>query len=308
MISGPWSLYAPSFERRAIDFKRMRSQLLAIGDTVLTLDQIPSEQIAGDYPCSASSGPRERPLAHRRRTCRSSRPAPVSEVSVIERTQMVAAAIVAGAGAGQRRGGPGGCGDQPATTAEARARRQRLHPQGRARQLGRHGRRRLVRVRAGRAAPEEGAARDRHARLLRVLGLRPMYAFIRHTVRKGSIVIYPRWQTAIATPCPGPFDIEPCIASAVNGIGGALAYLRSSRSGCSRNCARRATSGSPSAASSPRTWSIDTGRSACRSPGDLPRRPPRRRPRRAGRAGARRLARRAFRRARWSSAIRAPTA
>ena len=50
VISGPWSLYAPSFERKAIDFKRMRSQLLAIGDTVLTLDKIPSEQIAGDYP------------------------------------------------------------------------------------------------------------------------------------------------------------------------------------------------------------------------------------------------------------------
>ncbi len=49
MISGPWSLYAPSFGRKAIDFKRMRSQLLAIGDTVLTLDQVPSEQIAGDY-------------------------------------------------------------------------------------------------------------------------------------------------------------------------------------------------------------------------------------------------------------------
>ena len=38
-----------------------------------------------------------------------------------------------------------------------------------------------------------------------------MYEFIRHTVRKGSVVIYPRWQTAIATPCPGPFDIEPCM-------------------------------------------------------------------------------------------------
>ena len=50
MISGPWSLYAPSFERKAINFKRMRSQLLAIGDTVLTLDKIPSGQIAGDYP------------------------------------------------------------------------------------------------------------------------------------------------------------------------------------------------------------------------------------------------------------------
>jgi hypothetical protein len=59
-------------------------------------------------------------------------------------------------------------------------------------------------------------------------GYDQMYAFIRHTVRKGSIVIYPRWQTDIATPCPGPFNIEPCIASAVNGINGALGYLRSS--------------------------------------------------------------------------------
>ena len=50
MISGPWSLYAPSFERNPINFKRMRSQLLAIGATVLTLDKIPSGQIAGDYP------------------------------------------------------------------------------------------------------------------------------------------------------------------------------------------------------------------------------------------------------------------
>ncbi len=57
-------------------------------------------------------------------------------------------------------------------------------------------------------------------------GYDQMYGFIRHTVRKGSIVIYPRWQTAVATPCPGPFDIEPCIASATKGIRGALAYLR----------------------------------------------------------------------------------
>ena len=53
-----------------------------------------------------------------------------------------------------------------------------------------------------------------------------MYELIRHTVRKGSIVIYPRWQTDIAIPCPGPFDIEPCMTSAVNGIRGALSYLR----------------------------------------------------------------------------------
>ncbi len=52
-------------------------------------------------------------------------------------------------------------------------------------------------------------------------------AFINHTVRNGTVVIYPRWQTDIATPCPGPFNIEPCIASAVNGINGALSYLRS---------------------------------------------------------------------------------
>jgi acetyl esterase/lipase len=31
-------------------------------------------------------------------------------------------------------------------------------------------------------------------------GYDQMYELIRHTVRKGSIVIYPRWQTAVATP------------------------------------------------------------------------------------------------------------
>jgi hypothetical protein len=60
-------------------------------------------------------------------------------------------------------------------------------------------------------------------------GYDTMYAFISHTVRRGSVVIYPRWQTGIASPCPGPFNIEPCINSAVNGIRGALSYLRSSR-------------------------------------------------------------------------------
>ena len=60
-------------------------------------------------------------------------------------------------------------------------------------------------------------------------GYDQLYGFIRHTVRKGSIVIYPRWQTDVATPCPGPFDVEPCIASAVNGIRGALDYLRADR-------------------------------------------------------------------------------
>ena len=56
-------------------------------------------------------------------------------------------------------------------------------------------------------------------------GFDQMYEFIRHTVRHGTIVVYPRWQTDTAVPCPGPFDIEPCMASALNGIDGALEYL-----------------------------------------------------------------------------------
>lgn len=49
MISGPWSLYDPVFGRDALDFGRMRSQVLAIGDSVLALDGLPREQIYGDY-------------------------------------------------------------------------------------------------------------------------------------------------------------------------------------------------------------------------------------------------------------------
>jgi hypothetical protein len=60
-------------------------------------------------------------------------------------------------------------------------------------------------------------------------GYDQMYGLIAHTVRGGSIVIYPRWQTDIADPCPGPFNIEPCIGSAVNGIRGAISYLHSGR-------------------------------------------------------------------------------
>ncbi|HTU15167.1 MAG TPA: hypothetical protein VMF31_08215 [Solirubrobacterales bacterium] len=50
MISGPWSLYDPAFGSKAIDFAQMRSQTLAIGDSILALDGLPREQIAGDYP------------------------------------------------------------------------------------------------------------------------------------------------------------------------------------------------------------------------------------------------------------------
>ena len=52
-----------------------------------------------------------------------------------------------------------------------------------------------------------------------------MSALIRHTVRKGSIAIYPRWQTGIATPSRALLD------PALHRLGGqrhqgALAYLR----------------------------------------------------------------------------------
>ena len=49
MISGPWSLYDPLFGRSAIDFGRMRSQVLAAGDSILALDGLPRDQIYGDY-------------------------------------------------------------------------------------------------------------------------------------------------------------------------------------------------------------------------------------------------------------------
>ena len=49
MISGPWSLYDPVFGRKAIDFNRMRSQVLAAGDAILALDGLPREQVYGDY-------------------------------------------------------------------------------------------------------------------------------------------------------------------------------------------------------------------------------------------------------------------
>ncbi len=61
-------------------------------------------------------------------------------------------------------------------------------------------------------------------------GYDQMYALIRHSVLNGDVVIYPRWQTDIANPCPGPFNIEPCMTSAVNGIRGAISYLQASSS------------------------------------------------------------------------------
>ncbi|WP_028476869.1 hypothetical protein [Nocardia sp. CNY236] len=59
-------------------------------------------------------------------------------------------------------------------------------------------------------------------------GYEKLHGLIRHTVRKGSVVIYPRWQASPRTPCPkGPGDIEPCVQSAVEGIRGGLSFLQS---------------------------------------------------------------------------------
>lgn len=49
-ISGPWSLWAPSFGEEAIDLGRLRAQTLAFDDVALTLDDVPLREIAGDYP------------------------------------------------------------------------------------------------------------------------------------------------------------------------------------------------------------------------------------------------------------------
>lgn len=48
-ITGPWSLWAPSFGERAIDFGRMRREVLATGDVARALDRVPRAKIAGSY-------------------------------------------------------------------------------------------------------------------------------------------------------------------------------------------------------------------------------------------------------------------
>jgi hypothetical protein len=49
MISGPWSLWAPSFGAEAVDFERARQQALTAGDAILALQGVPREQIAGPF-------------------------------------------------------------------------------------------------------------------------------------------------------------------------------------------------------------------------------------------------------------------
>jgi len=50
---------------------------------------------------------------------------------------------------------------------------------------------------------------------------------IRHTVRKGNVVIYPRWQTGPFEPCAAGRQIEECVTSALRGVRGGLAWLQS---------------------------------------------------------------------------------
>lgn len=59
-------------------------------------------------------------------------------------------------------------------------------------------------------------------------GFDRLYELIRHTVRKGNVVVFPRWQISDFDPCPGPFNIKACMDSAVTGIHDALTYLRAS--------------------------------------------------------------------------------
>lgn len=56
-------------------------------------------------------------------------------------------------------------------------------------------------------------------------GYAQLHELMLHTVRTGTIAIFPRWQTDLAVPCAGPVDIEPCLDSAVAGIRGALDHL-----------------------------------------------------------------------------------
>lgn len=48
-ISGPWSLWAPSYGESAVDFERMRTQLLVAGDVILATGKVSRKDIAGPY-------------------------------------------------------------------------------------------------------------------------------------------------------------------------------------------------------------------------------------------------------------------
>jgi hypothetical protein len=49
MISGPWTLWAPSFGAEAVDHERMHRQVLAAADAITALAPVPRDRIAGPY-------------------------------------------------------------------------------------------------------------------------------------------------------------------------------------------------------------------------------------------------------------------
>jgi hypothetical protein len=49
VITGPWSLWAPGYGERAVDFGRMRAELLAAGDIVRQMEGVDRRKILGGY-------------------------------------------------------------------------------------------------------------------------------------------------------------------------------------------------------------------------------------------------------------------
>jgi hypothetical protein len=49
LISGPWTLWAPSFGTSAVDAERMRAQTLALGDIYCALDDVDKVEVVGGY-------------------------------------------------------------------------------------------------------------------------------------------------------------------------------------------------------------------------------------------------------------------
>jgi len=201
MISGPWSLYDPVFGSKAIDFAQMRNQLLAAGDTVLALDGLPRDEIAGDYPAlqedldngtKSPCPPEEFPLHA---------PGPDPDPASIKQPKQPRSGPGGSDYTNDFRVSEGGSGDDAWYVFEPTKPRPEKAPVA----IVLHG--------YGEFA-----------------GYETMRSLVEHTVKKGAVVIYPRWQTGIATPCPGPFNIEPCVDSATTAIKDALAYLRDSPS------------------------------------------------------------------------------
>lgn len=49
LITGPWSLWAPSFGAESLDYDLLRSQHIAIGDAILALSEYSKAELVGNY-------------------------------------------------------------------------------------------------------------------------------------------------------------------------------------------------------------------------------------------------------------------